>query len=171
MMRRATALACATAIVLGCVDAFAQGKPSFAGSWTPDMEKTVAANPNQPKAVPPARPMAIKQDLATWTMERVGAPVSQQGLGPQAITYTLDNKPMDVDSSKREPNERAAQVRARWVNDTVVFETTRNVKDAKVVSTVTYARDGKYLVVTSKEPDASAPGGTKTIVTYYSPTK
>jgi len=171
MMRRATAVVGAAAIVLGSVGAFAQGKPSFAGSWTPDMEKTVAANPNQPKAVPAARPMAIKQDLATWTMERLGAPTSQQGVGPQAVTYSLDNKPMDVDSSKREPNERPAQVRARWVNDTVVFETTRNVKDAKIVSTVTYSREGKYLVVTSKEPDASAPGGTKTIVTYYSPTK
>jgi hypothetical protein len=57
------------------------------------------------------------------------------------------------------------------VNDTVVFETTRNVQGAKVVSTVTYSREGKYLVVTSREPDASAPGGTKVIVTYYSPTK
>jgi hypothetical protein len=161
----------AAAIVLGSVGAFAQGKPSFSGSWTPDMEKTAAANPSQPKAVPPARPMAIKQDLATFTIERLGAGVSQQGVGPSAVTYNLNNAPMDVDSSKREPNERPAQVRARWVNDTIVFETTRNVKDAKIVSTVTYSRDGKHLVVTSKEPDAASPGGTKTIVTYYSPSK
>ena len=171
MMRRATAVLGAAAIVLGSVGAFAQGKPSFAGSWTPDMEKTVAANPNQPKAVPAARPMAIKQDAATFTIERLGAPTPPQGVPASAVTYNLNNQPMDVDSSKREPNERPAQVRARWVNDTIVLETTRNVKDAKIVSTVTYARDGKYLVVTSKEPDASAPGGTKTIVTYYSPTK
>ena len=171
MMRRATAVVGTAAIVLGSVGAFAQGKPSFAGSWTPDMEKTVAANPNQPKAVPAARPMAIKQDAATFTIERLGAPTPPQGVPASAVTYNLNNQPMDVDSSKREPNERPAQVRARWVNDTIVLETTRNVKDAKIVSTVTYARDGKYLVVTSKEPDASAPGGTKTIVTYYSPTK
>lgn len=165
-MRRATAVLGAAAIVLGSVGAFAQGKPSFAGSWTPDMEKTTAANPNQPKPIPAARPMAIKQDLATFTIERLGAPG-----GPQAVTYNLNNQPMDVDSSKREPNERPAQVRARWVNDTIVFETTREVKGTKVVSTTTYARDGKHLVVTTKEPDPSAPGGTKTIVTYYSPTK
>ena len=166
MMRRATVVVGAAAIVLGSVAAFAQGKPSFAGSWTPDMEKTIAANPNQPKAVPAARPMAIKQDLATWTMERLGAPT-----GPQPIQYSLNNQPMDVESSKRVPGERPAQVRARWVGDTVVFETTREEKGAKVVSTVTYSRDGKHLVVTSREPDASAPGGTKVIVTYYSPTK
>lgn len=170
-MRRATAVVGTAAIVLGSVGAFAQGKPSFSGSWTPDMEKTVAANPNQPKAVPAARPMAIKQDLATFTIERLGAPTPPQGVPASAVTYNLNNQPMDVDSSKREPNERPAQVRARWVNDTIVLETTRNVKDAKIVSTVTYARDGKHLVVTSKEPDASAPGGTKTIVTYYSPSK
>ena len=110
--------------------------------------------------------MAIKQDLATFTIERLGAPG-----GTTPITYSLNNQPMGVDSSKREPDERPAQVRARWVNDTVVFETTREEKGAKVVSTVTYSREGTYLVVTSKEPDASAPGGTKTIVTYYSPTK
>jgi hypothetical protein len=57
------------------------------------------------------------------------------------------------------------------VSDTIVFETTREEKGAKVVSTVTYSREAKYLVVTSREPDASAPGGTKVIVTYYSPTK
>jgi hypothetical protein len=169
MMRRATAVLGTAAFVLGSVGAFAQGKPSFAGSWTPDMEKTVAANPNQPKAVPAARPMAIKQDLASFTIERLGAPTSQQGVGPQAVTYSLDNKPMDVDSSKREPNERPAQVRARWVNDTVVFETTRTVQGAKVVSTVVYAREGAWLVVTNTDPDPA--GGNKVIKTYYKTTK
>lgn len=161
MMRRAIAVFGAAAIVLGSIGAFAQGKPSFSGSWTPDAEKTMAANPNQPKAVPAARPMVIKQDLAFWTMERLGAPT-----GPRPIQYSLNNQPMEVTSSA---SQGPAQVRARWAGDTIVFETTREEKGAKVVSTVTYAREGAWMVVTSREPDGS--GGTRTIVTYYSATK
>jgi len=161
MMRRAITVFGAAAIILGSVGVFAQGKPSFSGSWTPDAEKTMAANPNQPKAVPAPRPFVIKQDMAFWTMERLGA-----ATGPKPIEYRLNNQPMEVTSSR---TQGPAQVRARWVGDTIVFETTTEEKGAKVVSTVTYAREGAWLVVTTKEPDGS--GGTKTIVTYYSPTK
>ena len=161
MMRRAIAVFGAAAIVLGSIGAFAQGKPSFSGSWTPDMEKTMAANPNQPKAVPAARPMVIKQDMAFWTMERLGA-----STGPRPIQYSLNNQPMEVTSSR---TQSPAQVRARWVGDTIVFETTHEEKGAKVITSVTYAREGAWLVVTTREPDDK--GGTKVIVTYYSPTK
>lgn len=161
MMRRAIAVFGAGAIVLCSVGAFAQGKPSFSGNWTPDAEKTMAANPTQPKAVPAARPMVIKQDLAFWTMERQGAPT-----GPRPVQYSLNNQPMEVTSSR---TQGPAQVRAKWVGDTIVFETTHEEKGAKVITTVTYARDGAWLVVTSREPDGS--GGTKTIVTYYAASK
>jgi hypothetical protein len=148
------------AIVLGSVGTFAAQRPSFAGSWTPDLEKTAVANPGQPKAVPAPRPMAIKQDTASITIERLGAPG-----GTTPITYNLNNQPMGVDSSKREPNERPAQVRARWEGNTIVLETTRDVKGTKVVSTAMYARDGEWLVVTNTDPDPS--GGSKVMKTYY----
>lgn len=160
MMRHATAVFGAAAIVLASVGAFAQAKPSFAGSWTPDMEKTMAANPNQPKAVPAARPMAIKQDLASFTIERLGA-----STGPQPIVYKLDGQPMPVTSSK---TEGLAHVRAKWVGDTIVFETTQ-AQGAKAVSTVVYSRDGAWLVVTTTDPDPK--GGTIVIKTYYRTTK
>ena len=161
MMRRATAVFGAAAIVLGSVGAFAQAKPSFSGNWTPDAEKTMVANPGQAKAVPAARPMVIKQDLAFWTMERQGA-----ATGPRPVQYSLNNQPMEVTSSR---TQGPAQVRARWAGDTIVFETTHEEKGVKVITSVTYAREGTYLVVTSREPDGS--GGTKIIATYYGTTK
>ncbi len=161
MMRRATAVFGAAAVLLCSVGAFAQAKPTFAGSWTPDTEKTMAANPGQSTPPTAPRPMAIKQDLASLTIERLGAPA-----GPQPITYKLDNQPAEVTASQ---TQGPAQVRAQWVGDTIVLETTREAQGAKVVSTVAYAREGAWLVVTSTQPRPS--GGTTVIKTYYKTTK
>ena len=68
MMRRATAVVGAAAIVLGSVGAFAQGNPSFSGSWTPDMEKTVAAKILTSRK--PSPPRARWPSSKTWRLSR-----------------------------------------------------------------------------------------------------
>jgi hypothetical protein len=44
-MRRAAAVLSTAAMVMFAASVFAQGKPDFSGKWTPDAEKTAAANP------------------------------------------------------------------------------------------------------------------------------
>jgi hypothetical protein len=85
---------------------FAQGKANFSGTWTPDAEKTAAANPAPPagggggggraggggggRGGGQAGPMTVKQDATTLSVERAGQN------GPTTTTYKLDGSKQTV---------------------------------------------------------------------------
>ena len=154
-MRRATAVLSAAAVVLWTVGALAQAKPSFSGSWTPDAEKTAAANPNMGggggRGGGMRGPMSIKQDNATFTIERQGQN------GPTSITYKLDGSPMEVTTGRGQ-----AKATAKWEGATIVVEQVGANGTTKTV----YSIEGDWLVTTTTAPGRGG-GDPTTTKAYY----
>lgn len=159
-MRRATAAFGAVAVVLWAAGVFAQAKPSFAGSWTPDTEKNAAMATPAPagggggRGPAAPRAMAIKQDLATLTIERVSP------TGPTTITYNLDGSPMDVTTGLGQ-----AKATAKWDGATIVIEQVRDVEGTPVTTRIVYAIEGAWLTTTTTAPGRG--GGAATTTKVY----
>ena len=168
-MRRMTAMAGVTAVVLLAAGVFAQGKPNFAGTWTVDAEKTAAANP-----APPAGgggggggarggggggrgggPMTITQDAASLTIAR------ETQNGPVSTVYKLDGSEMTVTMGQGE-----AKVKAHAEGATIVVETTRDMGGMMMTTKAVYSMEGDYLVVASTQPGRQG-GEPTTRKTYY----
>jgi hypothetical protein len=144
----------AAAVVLWTVGALAQAKPSFTGSWTPDAEKNPApaAGGGGGGRGGGARPMTIKQDMATFTIERQGQN------GPTSLTYKLDGSTMEVTTGRGQ-----AKATAKWDGNNIVVE---QVTETAGTTKNVYSIEGAWLVQTTTAP-GRAGGEPTTTKTYY----
>jgi hypothetical protein len=137
-MRRVTAAFGGIAVVILAASVLAQAAPNFSGKWTPDTQKNATLAPAERPAGAPPRPMTIKQNDKSFTIE------STDSTGPTSLTYDFD-KPMVVDSSLGK-----ATASAKVVGSTVAIATVPIGATAGRVRT--YSMDGKLLLVTTSLP-------------------
>jgi hypothetical protein len=166
-MRRVTSMVSAAAFVLATAGLFAQAKANFSGTWTPDAEKTAAANP-----APPAGggggggrggggrggqqgPMTVKHDATTLSVER------QTQNGPQTTAYVLDGKP-----NKMTQGQAEVTYTAKVVGSTVEIETTRDMQGTPFTSKIVWSMEGDYLVQSTTSPGREG-GAPTTRKVYY----
>lgn len=170
-MRRVTSMVSAAAFVLATAGLFAQGKANFSGTWTPDAEKTAAANPAPPagggggggraggggggRGGGQAGPMTVKQDATTLSVERAGQN------GPMTTTYKLDGSKQTVTMGQGE-----ATVVAKPDGATIVIETTRDQGGTMVTTKAVWSMEGEYLVVATTAPGRGG-GEATTRKAYY----
>jgi hypothetical protein len=159
----------AAAFVLATAGLFAQGKANFSGTWTPDAEKTAAANP-----APPAGggggggrggggggrggaqgPMTVKHDATTLSIERQGQN------GPTTTAYVLDGK-----ANKMTQGQAEVTYTAKVVGATVEIETTRDMQGTAITTKAIWSMEGEYLVQATTTPGREG-GPATTRKTYY----
>ena len=150
-MRRVTAALSGVAVVILAAGVWAQGAPNLSGKWTPDTEKNATLPPAERPAGAPPRPMTLKQNDKSFTIERVDS------TGPNSITYDFD-KPMEVDSSMGK-----ATASAKIIGNTVAIATVP--VGATTGRVVVYQMEGKWLLVTTTLPGRG--GGEPTTTKVY----
>lgn len=149
-MRRVTALVSGIAVVILAASVLAQG-PNFSGKWTPDTQKNATLSPAERPAGAPPRPMTIKHNDKSFTIE------STDSTGNTTLTYEFD-KPMEVDSSLGKAVASAKVMGNAVAIATVpVGATTGRIR--------TYSMEGKLLLVTVSLPGKD--GGEPTITKVY----
>jgi hypothetical protein len=160
-MRRAAVLMSAAALVLFTAGLSAQGKPNFAGKWTPDTEKNAAAMGGGGGGGRGGRmgggggEMTITQDANKLTIERTG------GRGAQTSTYTLDGSEQTVQMGQAE-----GKVKASWEGNTIVIETTIDRGNGPTTTKAVYSMEGDELVVATTRPGRGG-GEPMTTKLYY----
>lgn len=110
--------------------AFAQAKPNFAGTWTP--EPAAGAAPGGGGGRGFNGPMTVKQTETDLTVERQGRN------GANSTTYKLDGTPSKVTMGQME-----ATATAKWDGDKLVITT----KTDNGESTQTWSMDNGMLKV------------------------
>ncbi len=127
--------------------AFAQAKPDFSGTWTPDQ----AAAPAPPaggggggmRGGGMAGPMTIKQDATTLTITRT------MGENQVVQTYKLDGTESENKQMGR-GGEIVTKSTAKWDGSKLVITTQRPGPDGAMVSQAqTYSLEGGNLVIES----------------------
>jgi hypothetical protein len=150
-MRRVTAVFSGIVVVALAASVLAQA-PNFSGKWTPDTEKNATLSPAERPAGAPPRPMTIKQNDKSFTIE------TTDSTGPTSLTYDF-GKAMVVDSSMGK-----ATASAKVVGSTVAIATVPLGSDAGRIRT--YSMEGKLLLVTTSLPGAAGAAPTVTKVYY-----
>lgn len=165
MKRSVSAVAAVGAMVLWASAASAQTQ--FAGKWAPDMEKTMAANPQMAAGGGggggggrggfggAAMSIAIADDAMTVTRTTQN--------GDQATTYTLNDKEQTITGPRGD-----SKVKAKWESSKtkIVMETKRTGQDGtEQVSKSIYSVEGDYLVI--ERTQNGRDGTPMTIKTYY----
>ena len=119
-----------------------QGRPSFAGSWELDQEKSKAVarlTPGVSATAGPRMVLAIRQDAKSLTRTS----------GQATQVYELDGKPrQSTQGDKR-------TVTAKWVQQTVVIEVQTGDAGFTYVDRSTYSMDGDWLVITVESQSRS----------------
>ena len=170
-MRRAAAVLSTAAMLMFAASVFAQGKPDFSGKWTPDAEKTAAANP-----APPAggggggggrgggggggrgggpTGFELKQDATSLTR------ITEGQNGPMETKYTLDGQAHDVPMG-----QGTAKVTAKIDGATIVVDQTQDMGGNSVTTHSVYSMDGDWLVIAQTRPGRNG-GEPTTTKTYY----
>ena len=143
----------AAAVLSIATMAFAQAKPDFSGTWTPD----AAAAP-----APPAGggggggmrgggggPMTIKQDATTLTITRT------MGENQVVSTYKLDGTESENKQMGR-GGEIVTKSTAKWDGSKLVITTQRPGQDGAMMSqSQTYSLEGGNLVIESPGRDGA----------------
>jgi hypothetical protein len=128
-MKRATVGMIATAVLAVATMAFAQAKPDFSGTWTPDAAAAPAGTGGTAPAgggAPPAGggggamgggrggggPMTIKQTADTLTIQTEGRN------GPQTRTYKLDGSETEITMG-----QMTGKASAKWDGSKLVITT------------------------------------------------
>jgi hypothetical protein len=122
-MKRARVGMIAVAALAVATVAFAQGKPDFSGSWTPDQPAATAGAPPAGGGGAPGGggggggrggggPMTVKQSATELSVE------SQGRNGAVTRTYKLDGTPTKVQMGQAE-----AEVTAKWDGNKLVITT------------------------------------------------
>jgi len=130
-MKRARIGIIAAAVLAVSTLAFAQAKPDFSGSWTPEVDPAAAA-PAGGGGRGMGGPMTVKQTATELTIERTG------GRGPSSQTYKLDGT-----ESKIMMGQNEATASAKWEGNKLVIST----KVGENASTQTWSLDGAVLTI------------------------
>ena len=159
-----------------CANLAAQGR-NFAGSWTVDIERTMAANPagvaggrgGGGGTVTPITGGAVAGARGGGG-GGVGGGMRGGGAGPVPMSITADANTFTVTSGETTTTYRLdgqpatistarggqATVKASWQGDHVVIETTNQGPEGPLVTTATWYMDGDALV---RETSAPGPNG------------
>jgi hypothetical protein len=169
-MRRAAAVMTAAGAVLWVASLAAQGKPNFAGKWTPDTEKNAAAmsamgggggggrGGGRGGGMMGGGDMTISQDATSITIERTG------GRGnAQPITYKLDGSEQSVQTGRG----GESKVKASWDGNTIVIETTSDFNGNTRTTKAVYSMEGDELVIATTQPPRGGQGEAMTRKVYY----
>jgi hypothetical protein len=164
-MRYWKAAAGAATMVLWVGAASAQDKPNFAGKWTPDADKTAAANPNmgggggggggRAGGRGMQGPMEITVDANTLTITR------ETPGGAMATTYKLDGSETAITMGQME-----AKAKAKWDGAKIVITTVTQTPNGERTSTAEYSLEGDWLVVATTQPPRGG-GEPVTIKRYF----
>ena len=121
-MKRARIGMVAIAALAVATVAFAQAKPDFSGTWTPESAAGAPAGGGAPGGAPGgggggggrgmAGPMTVKQTATEITIERT------TGRGPMTQTYKLDGS-----ESKVQMGQTEATATAKWDGNKLVITT------------------------------------------------
>jgi hypothetical protein len=131
MMKRARIGILATAVFAVATLAFAQAKPDFAGTWTPEGDAAAApAGGGGGRGM--GGPMTVKQTATELTVERTG------GRGPSTTTYKLDGSETKITMGQGE-----ATASAKWEGSKLVITT----KFGENTNTQTWSLDGGVLTI------------------------
>jgi hypothetical protein len=132
MMKRARTGIIATAVLAVATLAFAQAKPDFSGSWTPEGDAAAAPAGGGGGGRGMGGPMSVKQTATELTVER-------QGRGGQVTTvYKLDGS-----ESKITMGQMEGTATAKWNGDKLVITT----KAGEMENTQTWSLAGGVLTV------------------------
>lgn len=140
----------AAAVLSIATMAFAQAKPDFSGTWTPDQAAAPAGGGGGGGRGMGAGPMTIKQDATTLTITRT------MGENQVVQTYKLDGtESVNKMSMGRGENAREIEAKstAKWDGSKLVITTQRPGQDGAMMSqSQTYSLEGGNLVIESPSP-------------------
>jgi hypothetical protein len=161
-----TGIIAAAVLALSSV-AFAQAKPDFSGTWTPDTVAAPAA-PTTPPTTPPAEgrgrgmtpsPMTVVQTADTLTIERT--------MGENKVTtvYKLDGTESENKMMGRGGTEVVSKSTAKWDGNRLTITTKQAAPDGtERTSTQSWSMEGANLVVESTRTGREGtPVTTKTV--------
>ena len=135
-MKRARVGLVAIATLAVATLAFAQAKPDFSGTWTPEPAAGAPAGGGAPGGGGGGRgmagPMTVKQSATELTVERT------TGRGPMTQTYKLDGS-----ESKIQMGQMEATATAKWDGNKLVITT----KTEQGENTQTWSLDNGVLTV------------------------
>lgn len=130
----------AAAVLSIATMAFAQAKPDFSGTWTPDQAAAPAGGGGGGRGMG-AGPMTIKQDATTLTITRT------MGENQVATVYKLDGTETENKVSMR-GQEMVQKSSAKWDGSKLVLTTKSAGPDGQErVQSQTWSLDGGNLVV------------------------
>jgi hypothetical protein len=130
MMKLARTGVIAAAVFAVATLAFAQAKPDFSGTWTPDPPPDQAAGGGGGRGM--GGPMTVKHTGDTLVVERT------TGRGPVSTTYKLDGSEQKITMGQ---NEGTAS--AKWDGSKIVITT----KVGENANTQTWSLDGGVLTI------------------------
>lgn len=123
--------------------AFAQAKPDFSGTWTPDQAAAPAGGGGGGGRGMGGGPMTIKQDATTLTITRT------MGENQVVQTYKLDGTESENKTMGR-GGEVVTKSTAKWDGSKLVITTQRPGQDGAMMSQAqTYSLEGGNLVIES----------------------
>jgi len=118
----------ATAVLAVATLAFAQAKPDFSGTWTPEVDPAAAAGGRGMGG----GPLTVKQTATELTVD------SQGRGGPQTRVYKLDGTETKITMGQNE-----ATATAKWEGSKLVIST----KFGENAQTQTWSLDGGVLTI------------------------
>ena len=132
-MKRARIGILAAAVLAVATLAFAQAKPDFSGSWTPEADPAAAAPAGGGGRGMGGGPMTVKQTATELSVESAG-----RGGQPQTRVYKLDGS-----ESKFAMGQGEAVSTAKWDGNKLVITT----KVGENSNTQTWSLDGGVLTI------------------------
>lgn len=131
--------------------AFAQSKPDFSGSWTPDAPAATGEGRGRGGMM---GPMTVKQTADTLTIEQM------RGENKMVTTYKLDGTPSENKMTGR-GGEVVTKSTAKWDGSKLVISTERPGQDGTPMTTTqTWSLEGGNLVIERPGRDGAV---TKTV--------
>ena len=168
-MKLARTGAIAAAVLSIATMAFAQAKPDFSGTWTPDQASAPAGGGGGGQGGGRgmgAGPMTVKQDATTLTITRT------MGENQVVQTYKLDGtESVNKMSMGRGENAREVETKstAKWDGNKLTITTKQAGQDGtERTSSQTWSLEGGNLVVDSTRTERE--GSTMTTKTVYKKT-
>jgi hypothetical protein len=131
MMKRARTAIIATAVLAVATLAFAQAKPDFSGTWTPEADPAAAAGGGGRGG---GGPMTVKQTATELSVERAG----RGGGAPTTTVYKLDGSETKITMGQGE-----GSASAKWDGNKIVITT----KFGENTNTQTWSLDGGMLTI------------------------
>ena len=146
----------AAAVLSVATMAFAQAKPDFSGTWTPDQSAAPAGGGGCGQGGGGGRgggmmgPMTVKQTADTLTIQRT------MGENTQTTTYKLDGTESENKMMGRGGQEMVSKSTAKWDGSKLVISTTRTGQDGSPMTTTqTWSLEGGNLTIESPGRDGA----------------